>query len=73
MRWLGLRASIVGPAYATAMIYMVLLGADLLNAGLAITQLPSELANWVKGSDGFAGDDPAHDPDLLSGGHGPRA
>ena len=50
MRWTGLRASIVGTAYATAMIYMVLLGADVLNAGLAITQLPGELANWVKGS-----------------------
>ena len=50
MRWTGLRASIVGTAVATAMIYMVLLGADVLNAGLAITQLPSELANWVNGS-----------------------
>jgi tripartite ATP-independent transporter DctM subunit len=50
MRWPGLRASIIGTAHATAMIYMVLLGADVLNAGLAITQLPGELANWVKGS-----------------------
>ena len=32
------------------MIYMVLLGADVLNAGLAITQLPGELATWVKDS-----------------------
>src|SRR6059058_902044 len=46
MRWPGLRASIVGTAHATAMIYMVLLGADVLNAGLAITQLPGELASW---------------------------
>ena len=50
MRWPGLRDSIYGTAYATAMIYMVLLGADVLNAGLAITQLPAELANWVKDS-----------------------
>ena len=50
MRWPGLRASIIGTAHATAMIYMVLLGADVLNAGLAITQLPGELASWVKGS-----------------------
>jgi tripartite ATP-independent transporter DctM subunit len=50
MRWPGLRASIIGTGHATAMIYMVLLGADLLNAGLAITQLPVELANWVKDS-----------------------
>ena len=50
MRWPGLRASIIGTGHATAMIYMVLLGADVLNAGLAITQLPGELANWVKDS-----------------------
>ena len=39
MRWPGLRDSIYGTAYATAMIYLVLLGADVLNAGLAITQI----------------------------------
>lgn len=50
MRWPGLRQSLVGTALATAMIYTVLLGADLLNTGLAITQLPGELAQWVKGS-----------------------
>jgi C4-dicarboxylate transporter, DctM subunit len=50
MRGSGLMQSIVGTAHATAMIYMVLLGADLLNAGLAITQMPVELAEWVKGS-----------------------
>jgi tripartite ATP-independent transporter DctM subunit len=50
MRLDGLMQSIVGTAHATAMIYMVLLGADLLNAGLAITQMPVELAAWVKDS-----------------------
>lgn len=50
MRWAGLKASIIGTAHATAMIYMVLLGADVLNAGLAITQLPVDLAAWVKTS-----------------------
>jgi len=50
MRWPGLRLSIIGTAHATAMIYMVLLGADVLNAGLAITQLPVDLASWVKTS-----------------------
>lgn len=47
MRWQGLRTSIIGTAYATGMIYMVLLGADILNAGLALIQLPTELASWV--------------------------
>jgi TRAP-type C4-dicarboxylate transport system permease large subunit len=32
------------------MIFLVLLGADLLNSGLALTQLPTELADWVKNS-----------------------
>jgi C4-dicarboxylate transporter, DctM subunit len=50
MRWQGIKASLIGTAHATAMIFLVLLGADLLNSGLAITQLPTELAEWVKNS-----------------------
>lgn len=50
MRWKGLRDSLIGTAYATAMIFLVLLGADMLNSGLALTQMPVELANWVKES-----------------------
>lgn len=50
LRWKGIKESLMGTAYATAMIFMVLLGADLLNSGLAITQLPTELAEWVKHS-----------------------
>ena len=50
MRWPGIKASLIGTAHATAMIFLVLLGADLLNSGLALTQLPVELANWVKDS-----------------------
>ncbi|MEO0314841.1 MAG: C4-dicarboxylate uptake permease [Pseudomonadota bacterium] len=50
MRVEGLIKSLVGTAQATAMIFLVLLGADMLNAGLALTQMPSELATWVQGS-----------------------
>lgn len=50
LRWKGIKQSLMGTAYATAMIFMVLLGADLLNSGLALTQLPVELAEWVKHS-----------------------
>lgn len=50
MRWQGMRASLIGTAETTAMIFLVLLGADLLNTGLALTQLPNELANWVQNS-----------------------
>jgi len=46
----GLRESIFGTAIATAMIFMVLIGADLLNSALALTQMPAELALWVKNS-----------------------
>ncbi|BAN47372.1 TRAP transporter large permease [Metapseudomonas resinovorans] len=48
--WSGLRASLLGTAETTAMIFLVLLGADLLNAGLALTQMPTELAEWVQAS-----------------------
>ena len=50
MRWDGIKKSLIGTAHATAMIFLVLLGADLLNSGLALTQLPTELAEWVKNS-----------------------
>jgi tripartite ATP-independent transporter DctM subunit len=50
MRLKGLTDSIFGTAIASAMIFTVLFGADLLNSALAITQMPVELAAWVKGS-----------------------
>jgi tripartite ATP-independent transporter DctM subunit len=50
MRTAGLIKSLIGTAQATAMIFLVLLGADLLNAGLALTQMPAELAAWVQSS-----------------------
>jgi tripartite ATP-independent transporter DctM subunit len=50
MRTEGLIKSLTGTAQATAMIFLVLLGADLLNAGLALTQMPAELAAWVQDS-----------------------
>ncbi|MBI3145274.1 MAG: TRAP transporter large permease [Pseudogulbenkiania sp.] len=46
----GFAESIYGTAQATAMIFMVLIGADLLNSSLALSQMPNELAQWVKGS-----------------------
>lgn len=50
LRMDGILKSIFGTAQATAMIFLVLLGADMLNAGLAITQMPAELATWVQTS-----------------------
>lgn len=50
MRWQGVYKSLVGTAEATAMIYLVVIGADLLNSGLALGQLPSTLAEWILNS-----------------------
>jgi tripartite ATP-independent transporter DctM subunit len=50
MRMAGIVESLVGTAQATAMIFLVLLGADMLNTALALSQMPVELAAWVKGS-----------------------
>ncbi len=53
MRGKGLVDSALGTAQATAMIFLVLLGADMLNTTLALSQMPAELANWVQAS-GFS-------------------
>jgi C4-dicarboxylate transporter, DctM subunit len=50
MRWRGLWDVGLGTAQTTAMIFLVLLGADQLNTALALSQMPTELATWVKGS-----------------------
>jgi tripartite ATP-independent transporter DctM subunit len=50
MRTKGLVDSALGTAQATAMIYLVLLGADMLNTTLALSQMPVELANWIRAS-----------------------
>ncbi len=47
MRWEGTRQSLLGTARVTGMIFMVLIGADLLNSSLALSQMPNELAQWV--------------------------
>jgi tripartite ATP-independent transporter DctM subunit len=50
MRLRGLVDSALGTAQATAMIFLVLLGADQLNTALALSQMPAELATWVRDS-----------------------
>jgi len=48
MRMRGVLTSVLGTAAGTAMILLVLLGADMLNTALALTQVPATLATWVK-------------------------
>ena len=50
MRLRGMIDSALGTAQATAMIFLVLLGADMLNTALALSQMPVELAAWVQAS-----------------------
>ena len=50
MKMRGLLATALGTAQASAMIFLVLLGADQLNTALALSQMPAELAAWVKAS-----------------------
>jgi TRAP-type C4-dicarboxylate transport system permease large subunit len=53
MRRDGLVDCLYGAAEATGMIFLILLGADVLNVFLALTQMPGELAQWV-GRSGFS-------------------
>ncbi|HEV8689208.1 MAG TPA: TRAP transporter large permease [Ideonella sp.] len=39
--------SFIGTAETSAMVFMIFLGADMMNAALALTQMPSLLAQWV--------------------------
>ncbi|TYG34406.1 TRAP transporter large permease [Lonepinella koalarum] len=47
LNWRGVINSILQTAISSAMIFMVLIGADLLNSALALTQMPAQLAQWV--------------------------
>lgn len=40
-------ACFLGTAETTAMVFMIFLGADMMNATLALTQMPAKLADWV--------------------------
>ena len=37
----------VGTAETSAMVFMIFLGADMMNSALALTQMPANLAGWV--------------------------
>lgn len=46
----GWVACIYGTAQASGMIFLILLGADVFNVFLALTQMPAELVTWVNDS-----------------------
>jgi C4-dicarboxylate transporter DctM subunit len=51
MRWQGLRESVLSAGETTAMMYLIMLSAELFSAGLASSQMPSELAQRVAALD----------------------
>lgn len=45
----GVKRALLGTAETTAMVFMIFLGADMMNSALALTQMPTHLAEWVGG------------------------
>ncbi|MBI5275581.1 MAG: TRAP transporter large permease [Burkholderiales bacterium] len=43
----GMQRALVSSAEATAMVFMIFLGADMMNASLALTEMPAKIAAWV--------------------------
>jgi C4-dicarboxylate transporter, DctM subunit len=43
----GIQSSFVGTAETTAMVFMIFLGADMMNVSLALTEMPKHVADWV--------------------------
>jgi tripartite ATP-independent transporter DctM subunit len=43
----GIGRSFIGTAETSAMVFMIFLGADMINASLALTQMPAAVAAWV--------------------------
>ncbi len=51
MRWEGLRDSLLSTAETSAMIFLMLLGAELFSAALALSRVPAELSAAIAGLD----------------------
>ena len=43
----GIKRSFIGTAETSAMVFMIFLGADMMNSALALTQMPARVAEWV--------------------------
>ncbi len=51
MRWQGLKEALLSTTVTTGLIFVVLLGAELFSAALALSRLPAELSAMVVGWD----------------------
>ncbi len=47
LRGPGIKSALVSTAETSAMVFMIFLGADMMNSALALTQMPSHVADWV--------------------------
>ncbi len=47
LRWAGIGRSLLATAETTAMIFMIFVGADMLNSALALSQMPARVAEFV--------------------------
>jgi C4-dicarboxylate transporter, DctM subunit len=53
MRWDGFMHCVYGAARSTAMIFLILLGAEIFNSFLALTRMPAETARFI-GESGYS-------------------
>ncbi|MGE0746810.1 MAG: TRAP transporter large permease [Rhodospirillales bacterium] len=49
MRWRGFRACLVDTAETTALIYLILIGTEIFNAFIALTQMAGAVTEWIGG------------------------
>jgi tripartite ATP-independent transporter DctM subunit len=48
VRWAGFRTSILETAKITGFLFLILIGAEVYNSFLALTQIPTALADWIR-------------------------
>ncbi len=51
MRWRGFIDSVIGAGIISAMMFLIMLAAELFSVALALSQLPNTLSLWVAGLD----------------------
>jgi C4-dicarboxylate transporter DctM subunit len=49
LSWATFRRCLFGTAETAGMIFLIFLGADMLNGALALSQMPSYLSDWITG------------------------
>jgi tripartite ATP-independent transporter DctM subunit len=49
--WTAIRKCVLPAAQVSAMIYTMLLGANMINTAFAVSQVPADIAAWVEGLD----------------------